>query len=65
MQCLGFHYFKVRNLIMWILTPIAMRIRIILTKGTSIMKRVEHPIVTHKKEMDNTFTLRGIPFFSR
>jgi len=61
----GFHYFNVRNLMMWIVTPIAMSIRIILIKGISIMKRVEYPIVTHKKEMDNTFILRGIPFFSR
>jgi len=50
---------------MWIVTPIAVRIKMTLTKGMPTTKRVEYPIVIHKKEIDNTFILTEILFFSR
>jgi len=46
-------------------TPTAIRIKMILTSKVSTTKTTEYPIVIHKKQMDKTFTLNGTPFPSR
>jgi hypothetical protein len=46
-------------------TPIAIKIKIILTKRMVTIKKAENIIVIHKKEIDNIFTFNGIPFPSQ
>jgi hypothetical protein len=46
-------------------TPIAIRIKMTLSRKMFTTKNTEYPIVNHKKERLKTFTFKGILFFSR
>jgi len=46
-------------------TPIAIRIKMILIEKMLTMKITEYPIVIHKREMDKTFAFNEIPFPSK
>ena len=59
------HCFKVRIERTCIVTPIAIRIKMTLSRKMFTTKKTEYPIVNHKKERDKTFTFNGMPFFSR
>ncbi len=50
---------------MCIVTPIAIKIKMILPKRIWTTKMAEYPIAIHKKEMDKNFILNGVPFPSR
>ncbi len=58
------HRFKVRIERTCMVTPIAIRIKMTLSRKMFTMKNTEYPIVSHKKERDKTFTFKGIIFFS-
>lgn len=46
-------------------TPIATKIKIILTKSMETIKTAENNIAHHNNEMDKIFTFNGTPFPSR
>ena len=56
---------KVRIERICMVTPAAIKIKMILNKRMSTTKRAENSIVIHNKEMDESFTFNGTPFFSR
>lgn len=45
-------------------TPIAIRIKITLSRKMFTTNNTEYPIVNHKKERHKTFTFKGMLFFS-
>ncbi len=59
-----YHCFKVRIERTCMETPIAIRIKMNLSRKMFTTKNTEYPIVNHKKERDKTFTFKGILFFS-
>lgn len=59
------HCFKVRIERTCMVTPIAIRIKMTLSRKMFTTKNTEYPIVNHKKERVKTFIFKGIVFFSR
>jgi len=46
-------------------TPVAIRIKITLSRKMFTTRKTEYPIVNHKIERVKTFIFKGILFFSR
>jgi len=57
--------FKVRIERICIVTPMAIRIKMILIGKVLTIKTAEYPTVIHKREMDKIFAFSETPFPSR